>query len=378
MKNSFTNYILLDQKIEELTSTSNLNVLYYLYPQNLLKEKQTFFEEFKNKNVYNPKFIYPSKNPFFSYFSMNPDFDVYKKELRDSLKDVRLDSMGLLFENKILDTIEKMELIKSIGTPNFSENSKEFFGGVDKKLLNLAKEIVEKNVRSKDNQKVSFNTAIKTIKNFLEKNKLKYSIEIRESSGSNFSVMPAAKKIFINKNLQFTTGMIKRFIGHEIEAHLYRYENGSLQPYLIFAKGVSKNTIQTEEGLAVNLEIIKNLDFKQQLKNYAGRVLAVDLASKKSFYDTFEELTKFFSFDEAFMLTFRSKRGTFKTSEPGAFTKDILYFKGKFLVEDFLKENSISDLYYGKYGVDDVFLVKDVEGLKKPKLLPDIPKEYFK
>ncbi|MFA5764168.1 MAG: tyrosine/phenylalanine carboxypeptidase domain-containing protein [archaeon] len=367
---SFVDYRLLDQKIGEIANSSQLNILFFINPQNLEEQRELFFKELKDGNEYNPIFRYPSKNPLYSYFSMKPTFETYKNELKELLSNLGTDSLGILCENKVLDLIEGLELAKSVGTPNFSENSKQFFGAVDKKLLNDAKAVLNAPEKKVDLKKVSFDEAINIIKNFFKKNKLNYTIELRESSISTFSINPLQKVLYINKKISFDENMVKRLIAHEIETHAYRYENGLLQPYSILAQGTSKLYLETDEGLAVNIEKLKNLHIDSQLRTYAGRVLAIDYASKKSFYETFSKLREHFSDDESFNLTLRAKRGTFKTSEPGAFTKDILYFKGMSLVEDFLKDHPLESLYYGRYSTDEYSLVRGVEGLKKPFYMP--------
>jgi hypothetical protein len=369
---NFVDYRGLDQKIGEIAISTQLNTLFYINPQNLLEEKKKFFEELKIGNEYNPNFIYPSKNPLFSYFSMKPIFETYKSELRVLLDDVGSDCLGLLLENKILDILERIEFVKSIGTPNFAENSNQFYGVVDKNLLKLAKEQIEKKIVVKKSPKVSLNSGVKKIQSFIDKKKLNYKILLRESAGSSFSVNSKEGILYVNKDLIFDQDLIKRFIAHEIETHIYRYENGFNQHYSVLSQGTSKRMLETEEGLAVNVEKLKGLSVDNQLKIYAGRVLAIHLASKKSFYETFKELEQFFTKEEAFTLTIRAKRGTYKTSEAGAFTKDMLYFKGMFIVEDFLKEHSVKELYYGKYSIDDYSLVKEIDGLKEPKFLPEI------
>ncbi|MDD3083651.1 MAG: DUF1704 domain-containing protein [Candidatus ainarchaeum sp.] len=372
---SFVDYRGLDQRIGEISISTQLNILFYINPQNLLEEKKKFFEEIVKGNEYNPLFVYPSKNPLFSYFSMKPVFETYKTELKELLEKVGNDSLGLLCENKILDILESIELVKSIGTSNFTENSKQFYGELDNKLVKLAKKQVEEKVPIFKGNKISFNNAINIIKNFLKKKKLNYKLELRDSTGSMFAVNSPEGILYINKDLVFNSDLVKRFISHEIETHIYRYENGLTQPYSIFSQGTSKRMLETEEGLAVNIELLKGLEVENSLKQYAGRVIAVHTASKKSFFETFNYLKEFFSEEEAFNLTLRAKRGTFKTSEAGAFTKDMLYYRGMFLIKDFLKENPIEDLFYGKYSVEDLHLVKGVDGLKKPKFLPEIPKK---
>jgi uncharacterized protein (TIGR02421 family) len=367
---TFVDYKSIDQKISEISQTFNANTLFYITPQNVEEEKEKFFSSLKEGEIYNPKFIYPSKNPLYSYFSMKPDFEIYRKDLSNLIERLDQDSLGILCENKILDLFEKMELVKSIGTPNFVQNAEEFYGSVDKKTLKLAIEQLKQPIKKTRSKKMSQASAKKKIQNFLKKNNLSYTIVFRDHSTSRFSVHPKSKTIYISNDTKFDDLTLKRLIGHEIETHLYRYENGLLQPYSIFSQGTSKTYAETEEGLAVNVERLKGLGIDEQLKNYAGRVLAIHVGSKKSFYETFEELTQFFNDEEAFRLTLRAKRGAFKQSEGGAFTKDLLYFKGKFLVEKFLEENKIEDLYYGKYGVEETYLVKNVAGIKKPKFLP--------
>jgi len=369
---TFVDYKQLDKKILELSNSSQMNLLSYVNPLNIDEEKIKFLNEFKQGNEYNPVFKYKSKNPLYSYFALKPTFETYKNELKELLKNTGDSSFSLLCEGKIFDLIERIELLKSIGTANFSENSNGFFGAPDNKLYKLALNIIKKEIKPNNSRKVSLNEAQNVIKRFLEKKKINYKIVLRDSSSSNFSVFPKIKTLYINKNIKFNSDSLKRGIAHEIETHIYRYENGLTQPYSIFALGTSKQTLETEEGLAVNMELSKNLEIEFQLKIYAGRTVAIMLASKKSFYETYKFLIDYFSEDEAFEFTLRAKRGTFKTSDPGAFTKDLLYFRGMFVVRDFLKENPIEDLYYGKYSVSETAIVKGVAGIKFPKFLPNV------
>ena len=366
----FPDYKLLDQKVCQLASATETNILHHVNPLNGDVEKQKFFDFLKKGDEYNPKFSYTPRNPLYSYFSISPTFETYKRELNELLEELGHDSLGLLFEKKILDLFERMELIRSIGTPNFSNNSEEYYGGVNKKVLKFAKELLEKKVK-KEGKKVTFAYAKKTIESFLKKKKMPYKIVQRESGGSKFSVNIRTKEIFINKDLALTDSMVKRLIAHEIEGHAYRYENGVTQPYSIFARGLSKESLETDEGIAITVEQREKLNVDSQLREYAGRVLAVNIASKNSFYNTFKLLREYFNDDDAFTITQRVKRGIHRQSEAGAFTKDALYLRGFLSVGKYLEDHNIDDLYYGRYSVYDAPLVLDVDGLTKPKHLPD-------
>ncbi|MDD3160103.1 MAG: DUF1704 domain-containing protein [Candidatus ainarchaeum sp.] len=367
----FTDYKILDQKVSQLAMGVEANILSYLTPTNVETEKKKFFEELDKNNIYNPEFVYTSRNPLFSYFSISPTFKTYKKELFHLLHDIPKDTLGIIFERKILDLFDRMELIKSVGTPNFSENSKEYYGKLNKETISFAKEVISKKI-SQNEKKISFQTAKKSIEEFIKLKKLPYKVVQRDFGGSKFSINIRTKELFINKGARLTGETVKRLIAHELESHAYRYENGLLQPYRLFARGLSKETLETDEGLAATVEEKKGLNFEEQLKNYAGRVIAVKLARKKSFYETFEELTTFFSDEEAWNITLRAKRGLTKTELPGAFAKDTLYLKGYLKVKKFIeKGNTIESLYYGKYSIYDQPLLEDIDGLVKPKWLPD-------
>jgi uncharacterized protein (TIGR02421 family) len=370
-----TDYKKLDQKISQLSESIEASVISYLTPLNYETEKKRFFEELTNKNIYNPEFIYKNKNPFFNYFSISPIFLTYKKELNHILHEIPKDTLGLIFEKKILDLFDRLELIKSIGTPNFTQNSEEYYGKLNNETLKFAKEVITKKINF-DEKKISYQEAKKIIQSFLRSKKLPYKVVQREFGGAKFSINHKKRELYINKNIFLSKEIVQRLIAHELETHAYRHENGNLQPYKIFCKGLSKETLETEEGLAVLVEDKKKLNFDEQLKTYAGRIFAINLSKEKSFFDTFEELTTHFSDQESFNLTFRAKRGLMKTENKGAYSKDLLYLKGYLKVKKFIeKGNNLEELYLGKYSIYDQPLLKYVDGLVKPKWLPEFKKD---
>jgi len=365
----FTDYTKLDQTLFEIAGTLEINLLKFINPQNIEEQKTKFFSAIEKKEQYNPFFSYTPRNPIYSYFSMSPKLETYKTELREMLKDIEHDELGIIFESEIIDLIEKIEMIKSIGTDNFSGNTESYYENISKSELKIAKEILQTKVEEKETP-IAFDSATNTIKDFLKKNKLPYTITIREPAGSRFAVINSRKEILINKDTVFTKEMIQRLIAHEIETHIYRYENGLRQPYKILAHGFSRETIETEEGLAVCVEKINGVSSQNQIKEYAGRLLAIQTAQGKSFYETFKEMQNYFDNETAFRLTVRAKRGIKYQDQSGAFFKDAVYFKGMLKVENFLKDRKIDELYYGKYSILDIPLVKSIPGLKKPKYLP--------
>jgi uncharacterized protein (TIGR02421 family) len=367
----FVDYTKLDQKLFEIAGAVETNLIKFINPTNMEQEKIKFFEAIQKGEQYNPNFTYTPTNLLHSYFKINPKLNTFKTELEETLREIERDDLGIIFESEIIDLLEKIELIKSIGTQNFSGNSESYYSGIEKKYARTAKEIVQKQVRENE-EVISFEKAIGTIKDFLKKKKLNYNITIREPAGARFAVITSRKEILVNKDTIFTREMIARLIAHEIETHIYRYENGFNQPYKILAHGFSRETTETEEGLAVCIERLKGVSSKTQVKEYAGRVIAISEAEKKNFLDTYMELNKYFDADNSFRLAVRAKRGILNQEKGGAFYKDGLYFKGMLKVEEYLKEHKPSELYYGKYAIDDIPLVKSIPGLKEPKYLPEI------
>ncbi len=369
----FYNYALVDQKICQLAATIETNVLSYTNPLNLDQEKEKFFNALNKKEQYNPSFIYIPKNSIYSYYSKNTTLATFKNEMNEIFKEIGTDSLGLIFERKLLDLFDRIELIKSVGTENFSQNSKGYYGEITRESKKYAKEILSKKINNNE-KNILFLEAKKEMENALSKRKLKYKVIEKITPGSQVSVNVRTKEIMISKQVIFSKSQLDRLIAHEIEGHIYRYENGCAQPYKIFSRGLSKETLKTEEGIAVYIEQQKDINIDEQLKQYAGRLIAVNTAQKYSFYETFEEMKKYFSEEESFNLTLRAKRGTLDQNRGGAFFKDILYLQGYREIADFAKERDLNELYYGRYSISDCPLVLDIDGLKKPKFLPLVKK----
>lgn len=369
----FYNYTLIDQKICQLATTVETNILTNINPLNTLKEKETFFLNKKKGIEYNPNFVYSKKNPIYNYYSKNNTLKILKNEIKEIFKEIGEDSLGLIFEKKLLDLFDRIELIKSIGTENFSENSLGYYGEISLNTKKIAKELIQKKINL-DKKYLNFFESKKIMESALKKRKMNYKVVEKKTSGANVSVNIRTKEIFISKQTKLTINDLNRLVVHEIEGHIYRYENGLNQPYKIFSRGLSKETLKTEEGLAVYIEQKENVDINEQLKKYAGRVIAITTAQKHSFFETFEEINKYFSEEEAFNLTLRAKRGNFNQEKKGAFFKDALYLQGFLEVSEFVKDRSLIELYYGRYAINDTPLVFDIDGLKKPKYLPDLKK----
>jgi uncharacterized protein (TIGR02421 family) len=352
IKNIFFNELKkTDKKLDNISKRLSF---YAINPINVESERKKFF---KNKNY----------NPIFKY-------EVYKEDLakiRDEISNLKTDDsvVGKILEEIKQNYIDKTYLIENRENNKlFTEYSIKNYGTIDKKLIKESKKLLK--LKSKKEK------SIYTSKQIVNKFKiafLKYGFpwNVKEKEMVSKAAVNTNKKvIYIKKNIMFSENFLKRLIVHEIGTHVARSENGQMQPFLFFKRGLP-GYLKTEEGLAVYNEEINNCSNNSIIKIYAGRVIAVNLALNKSFRETYNELKKYFQKETAFRLTLRAKRGMGDTSKAGALTKDINYLKGYLLIKEFInKKGDISKLYYGKIGIEHIQLVEKIPMIVNPKILP--------
>jgi uncharacterized protein (TIGR02421 family) len=312
-------------------------------PINVEQEKKKIFED----RTYDPQFKY----------NKHAKVPQIKNALRKLKADYSI--LGILLDQKRYELLKKLDMYENVGTKLFTDKSLEVYGKPDKELVKKARKFLDLN---KEDKSMSFNT-ISSVKKFVDSlMKFGYSWKVVEKDmcvGARFNI--TEKTLYINKNRKFSENDLRRLIIHEIGTHIARAENAKKQRYKLFLIGFP-DYIVTEEGLAVYNEEKAGLLTNDVLKNYAGRVTAVDLSLKNSFSTVYNELLEFFNKNEAFNLVLRAKRGIGNTSRPGANTKDHLYLKGKYIVENFVKNGGkLSDLYVGKIGVQHVKLIKEIK-----------------
>lgn len=279
--------------------------------------------------------------------------------------------IGNLLSAKRKELIKKVNLLTAIGTDNFSQASINLYGKPDKTLVKKAYKLMELEEED-DNLTIKTAETHKLLKDFLKKSGLKYKIRKKEMTASA-GIYPSLKTLYLKKKDRFSQKFVKRLIVHEICTHIFRAENGRLQPLKIFFHGFPGYLV-TEEGLTTYNEEITGLLTNKTRKNYAGRVIAVDYALSHSFKETFSHLNNFFNRDTAFKLTLRAKRGTKNPKKSGAYTKDHIYLKGYYLIKNYVKQGGdLKKLYVGKIRIKDLDFIKKLD-LKKPIYIPEFYK----
>jgi len=345
-----------------------IDISKYINPINSEEEKKKFLKEYELGNYYNPQFKYENFDP-------NIDF-LYKEllSIRNKFETCRNSSFAPYYIKIINDLILRIDLFKNRTDPNFGEKLSNLYGKPSNRLLKEAKSnlLKYKNV-TEHKENLTPEEVLEIFKNEMEKYGFNWDFEILTRASAKLSVNASLNKIKINASEKFSENNIKRYIYHEIKTHVFRAENGKLQPFMIFRNGFP-DYINTEEGLALFIEDKNGLITSEEIKRYSARVVAASCSIKSSFYDVFDELIKYFPPSVAFTIVQRVKRGIIDTGIPGGYTKDFVYMDGFQKVSSFLKEgNSIEILFTGKIGLEDVEFIQELinQGiLFEPKYLP--------
>lgn len=347
----------IDEKVCDIDA--QIKLLSHVSPQNLEDQKKVFFE---NKN-YNPRFLYRDTTL---------DIESIRRELK-RIPEIH-HPLYPLYKNKIKNIEQKLYLIESVGTPQFSEASQKLYGEVTHQRYKEAVTFLRSapsQQQEDTSEELDTKEAEKIFLQFLEKHKLgHWKIKIIQDGVVDVQVTKK-NSILLKKGSSFRRNRLEALLVHEIGTHIFRFENGRRQPLRIFERGTEKY-LQTEEGLAIWNQNQLGLHLGQKYFQSAYLVIAIYLAEKMGFADLFQYLKRTYSLtdDEAWKLCVKSKRGLVDTSQKGSFTKDLMYFYGYRDLEKYLKNGGkIKDLYYGKYSLEDVSMIKQVKGLVEPKYI---------
>lgn len=352
-----TNYFEIDQEVVNIDN--KIKLLFHLRPVNLTEEQNKFLKNFS----YNPQFIYPE-------LRFDPD------ELKARLAKIELDSspLGQIFLEKKAELIKKIELVENIDTGNFTEKSVNLFGQPSEELIAECEKMLIERGKSQttENEDISAEEATKKFEKVFEKYGLKnWKVKLKDEMVTD-CVAGKNNMMFVRKGARFSEKRLQSLIIHEIETHILTAENGKNQPFEIFNRGLADYLI-TQEGLAMyNVSKQTGKSIKDNFRALA-LVIAADIATRSSFVETFEKILSYgIPIEQAIRITLKVKRGLTDTGEVGAFTKDILYYKGFKEVSAFVENGGkIKDLYIGKLNIKDLELIKKIEGLLPPAYVPE-------
>jgi len=354
------NYRLVDEAIVEIDQ--QIKLLYHLKPLNLESEREAFLAG----DIENPQFIYPELK-----------FDPYK--LRERLDKLEMDDsiLGRLFQRKRQEILQKIDLLEHRGTSHFYGRSSLLFGEVTQDLLALAQTRLSERPSSFPQEKgvINADQAQRVFEKFFKAaGLLNWRVKQKKEMVSD-CVAGKKNTFFIREDVQFTPTRLAMVIAHEIETHIFTAENGKLQPYLLFQRGTG-GYLTTQEGLAIYMQ--EKAVEHETPKHFwnAALVVLIHKAQTGSFRDVYELACEMGYKEKAFQFALKSKRGLEDTSQLGAFTKDLIYFRGRQMIKDFVADGGdLSRLYIGKIDLPSLVEIEQLPFLVSPTCLPSSFKE---
>jgi uncharacterized protein (TIGR02421 family) len=191
------------------------------------------------------------------------------------------------------------------------------------------------------------------VRSELRSRALHWDVVLAAGMGARFSVLSMQRLVKVNTEAVFGQADWRRFVAHEVDTHIARAENGRRQPLRMFETGVGEY-LATEEGLATLVEDERGVMSTAQLRRYAGRLLAASMA-ETSFSQIVDRLRMDFEPADCYEIAHRVKRGLSDTAEPGGFTKDLVYLRGRMQLRAYRREGGdLGILFVGKVGLQHV------------------------
>ncbi|RMG79021.1 MAG: flavohemoglobin expression-modulating QEGLA motif protein [Bacteroidetes bacterium] len=321
----------LDEELYRITK--KIEILDYVNPVNLEREKQAFFH---SKYKRNPKFNY-------RHLNINP-FEIKRKLYELPVENITDVSIQKMYKDTINSYADKVDLLATLGTEKFRYNSLRYFGAPDERILKNARFLLSLPETEPEIDNIDAVTAKKIVEEEIKHYAFDCKVELSSQIAAKAMVLNYKQKLIIRKDAYFSKISLHALAHHEIGVHMVTTLNAVNQPLNIFKIGLPVNT-KTQEGLAVLSEYLSgNLNIFR-LKQLGARVIGINMMlNGYSFADVFEYMMEHYTNDinEAFTLVSRIYRG-------GGFTKDYLYLDGfKELLNFFHDNNKLDNLLVGK------------------------------
>lgn len=324
---------------------SILKTFHYFTPDNLNEEREKFFKSRK----YNPSFLYP-KLPI-----------PYLEKLNKLLNSIEITNnqgfSSYLYSQKLKETILKLNLFLSRGTPSITKYSIALYDvSFNNKYIMRALKDASLDIKFTKQESLTPKDAAYEIHNYLQKYSVSdWDINLSKNIDFNFQIRPKMKLISIGSRLNWHYINLETMLAHEIDGHVLRTINANKQKDPMF-KNNFPFYIKTEEGLACFLGDYLTEGGIISKKHHAIKYLAAHFALKNSFRNTFNFFLDFgFPKELAFQRTLRIKKGFTDTSTPGSNAREAIYYEGMQEVKKYLKNNGeVAKLFAGKVGIKDL------------------------
>lgn len=308
------------------------------------------------------------------YAPVHLDLHATREELLElPVEDIESPVLSALLSEKQRELDRQIELVRLRGTDGFLDASLDLFGGVEPRLLELARRILS-TVDAGDT--LPDDAGIDEVLAATEEEIAWYrehcegfSIKLEIDDDLNSSMMVSHGTFYVDGNLRLPRQRIGPLIQHEIGTHILTRHNGHKQPLRQLEVGLAHYD-PLQEGLGVLAEYLAGYLPGERLRTLAARVLAVDMAINGDEVPAiFGLLHDEHGFDEeeAFDTAVRALRG-------GGLTKDAVYLAGlRDLLEYLHNDGDFERLLVGKFALSQCRSLDKLakEGwLQPPEVLP--------
>jgi hypothetical protein len=213
----------------------------------------------------------------------------------------------------------------------------------------------------------------KSTRAYLTAHHLKHwKITLQENAAVDIQVNKTGT-IFLSSEARMTENRLKAVLAHEVDTHIFRQENGRMQPYRIFEQGTA-GYLETEEGLAMLNQEKIGVPLGEKKLWAAWRTIALWHGKEMGFVTLFHHMKSEYglSDESAWHTCLKVKRGLTDTNAHAVFTKDRVYFSGYQKLSEFFRREGaegIRRLYGGKIKIEDLPFLTSLDDTK-PKYLP--------
>jgi uncharacterized protein (TIGR02421 family) len=315
--------------------------------------------------------------PTFQYRDVPPELASWRSRLeRLELGTIDDPELAGMLERKRRELQTQVDCLEFRNTPRFLEASVALYGGVDRKLRELAHLILEGSAPGRtmpsvnDERKQGSRAFAERANVELQRYRAVYpGLESKVQVLDEIpGVMTFEGDVLIGRDFSVPASRVEALIQHEVGTHVVTYANGGVHRLQMLRLGLAGYE-ETQEALAVFAEYAVGGLTRARLAQLAARVVAVDgLLQGASFPDVFKVLRRHRMPPRA---AFHVVARVFRS---GGLTKDAIYLRGIAGLLAYLEGGGELDpLFVGKLPVGSVSLLPHLERLglvQSPPLRP--------
>ena len=351
----------IDQKIRNIQDQYSFLLL--ISPINNNDLQRDFF-----KNKY-------EKIGKYHYRLLPVDPDILKRKLYNlAIDEIDDPVLAFIYDEKREEIDQELTMLKERGSKNFFYSSIRLYKDVSPELLEEACLILQnipEDTSTLNNHGIDVQEFSKMAKKefeFFQQSASDYNGKVHIQNDLNI-MMVCNGELFLPSSYKMSEKEAVALLQHEIGTHMLTHYNGLQQPLKQMAYGLAGYD-ELQEGIAVLAEYLSGSLCSNRLRTLAGRIIAGDaLLNGADFTEMFRLLhsTYDFSKNRAYNITSRMFQG-------GGFLKDIVYLKGLFQLQQYLKNGGkLESLLSGKFALRHLEVIQNLTERKllvPPAILP--------